>query len=204
MAWVYYILLLIALLIGLGITVVGLPGLWVMLLAAMVYAWITHRVYVGGTSLIVISVLCIVAETVELFAGAAAAKRAGAGKRAMVFASIGAIVGSILFSFIPVPVLAQIVGACVGAGAGALLAELSSGTTAGMSLRIGVGAAKGRLVGTLLKLVFGVVILITTLHRWIADWGDGGIEGAGDSNHSSFVSAGYFGCIKLVSARGRC
>jgi uncharacterized protein len=163
MVWLYYFLLLIVLLIGLGITVLGLPGLWVMLLAVIIYAWITHWIYVAGTSLIAISILCVLAETVELFAGAAAAKKAGAGKRAMIFASIGAIVGGILFSFIPIPILAQIVGACVGAGAGALIAELSSGTTAGASFRIGVGAAKGRLIGTILKLIFGMVILITSL-----------------------------------------
>src|SRR5256885_3644620 len=75
----YYVLLLILLLVGLSINVLTLPGLWLMAAVYGVYGWLTGwNHYVGWPSLIAMAVLATIAEVVELTAGSAGAKKAGA------------------------------------------------------------------------------------------------------------------------------
>jgi hypothetical protein len=75
-----YLLLLATMLAGLFITLLNLPGLWVMFLAAGIYAWATHGIFLGYRSLIAIGVIALLAEIVEFFAATAGAKRAGASR----------------------------------------------------------------------------------------------------------------------------
>ena len=55
--------------------------------------------------------------------------------------------------------LGTIAGVCVGTFLGAWIVELLVGKEMGHSVQIGVGAAKGRLLGTLAKTLVGVVML---------------------------------------------
>lgn len=159
--WLLYLLLLAAMLAGLFITLLNFPGLWVMFLAAGIYLWATGGLFLGYRSLIAIGVIALVAEVVEFFAATAGAKRAGAGRGGLLGAVIGAIVGAIFFTgLIPIPIVAQIVGVCVGTFLGAALGELLAGKKVGGSLWVGVGAAKGRFLGTMAKLSFGLIIFL--------------------------------------------
>jgi len=163
MAWLWYLLLLVAQVIGLMFTVMGLPGLWIMVAAMAGYAWVTglgH--YVGWTSLIVVFVLAVLAEVGEFVAGSAGAKRAGASRRGMIGAMVGALIGGFLFT-IPVPVLGTIFGVCFGAFVGAALVEMGIVGDRGHAGRGGWGAAKGRFWGIVIKLFFGFVMMLVTL-----------------------------------------
>src|SRR5205085_1592957 len=80
-------------------------------------------------------------------------------------ALVGAILGGFLLAFLPPP-LSVIAGACIGAFVGALAAELLRGKSAGHSFRVGIGAARGRLIGIVAKLVFGFSVLLVAL--WTA------------------------------------
>jgi uncharacterized protein YqgC (DUF456 family) len=163
MNFLYYFILFLVLLIGLAINLLGLPGLWLMVAGFGIYAFATGwNVFVGWPSLIALLVLALLAEVVELFAGAAGATAAGGRTRGMIGAVVGGFIGAIGFSFIPVPVVAQIVGACLGAFIGAGVMEYSDRDLA-HSLRVGYGAAKGRFWGIVSKLAFGVVMLIVAL-----------------------------------------
>jgi uncharacterized protein YqgC (DUF456 family) len=75
---------------------------------------------------------------------------------AIIGALIGGIVGSIL---IPVPVVGTIVGACLGAFIGAAALELTDRDFV-HAMRVGVGAAKGRFMGIVIKLAIGAIMLI--------------------------------------------
>jgi uncharacterized protein YqgC (DUF456 family) len=160
MALVYYIVLLLLLLLGLVVALVGLPGLWVMMLATIAYAWITHWTYVYIGTLSVVFGLCLASEAGEFLAGAVIARRAGGSRRAMIAAAVGAVIGGIFFTFIPIPGVAQIIGACIGAALGAIIAELTTGRDVSEVWRVGVGAAKGRFIGTMLKLSIGITIIL--------------------------------------------
>ena len=165
MDWVWYLLLLAVLISGLAITVIGLPGLWLMIGAVGVYAWGTGWTQVALVTVIALVGVGILAELVEFLAGGAAAKKAGGSARSAWGALIGGVAGALLFS-IPVPIVGTIIGACLGAFIGALAMEYSVRQHTEHSMRVGWAAAKGRLWGILSKLAFGVVILLVAM--WTA------------------------------------
>jgi uncharacterized protein YqgC (DUF456 family) len=161
--WLYYILLLILCVVGLFINILGLPGLWLMVAAYGAFWWATaSRGYVGVWSAVTIIVLALLAELVEFLAGAAGSKAAGGSKRGMAGAIIGGIVGGLAGTPL-LPVVGTIVGACLGSFIGAFVIELAIGRTHEDSLKIGVGAAKGRFMGIVAKLAFGIAILFVAL-----------------------------------------
>src|SRR4051812_40031342 len=118
MPWVFYLLLLLVPVMGPFFSLIGPPGLLLMVRGPAGYAWITGlNHYVGWPGLITVFVLASVAEIVEFFAGTTGAKRAGASRRAMIGAVVGALIGGFLFT-IPVPILGTIFGVCFGAFVG--------------------------------------------------------------------------------------
>jgi len=167
MHWLYYLVLILLLLSGWVLNLFLLPGLWLMVAAAAGYAWITSGWYLGIKSLIALLVLAILAEIAEFVAGSAGAKKAGGTRRAMVGALIGALLGGILFTgLVPIPILGTLVGVCLGAFLGAGLIELLIRREVWHSTRVGLGAAQGRLVGILVKLLIGVAMFL--LAAWTA------------------------------------
>ena len=167
--WLYYLLLLLVLIGGWLLNILGLPGLWVMLLGHLAFAWATGwNHYVGWTSVIMLFVLALAAEVIEITAGAAGSKKAGGTRRGALAAIAGGLVGGILGSiFIPIFVVGTIVGAVGGSFAGASMVERLIEPNSKRALRIGYGAAKGRLAGILIKsgigLVMGFISLIAAL-----------------------------------------
>ena len=163
MHWLYYILLLIVAITGLFLNIVGLPGLWLMVGAMAAFAWATEwNHYVGWPSMITLIVLGLLAEVLEFAAGAAGSKAAGGRTRGMIGAVVGALLGGFFLSFIPVPIVSTIVGACLGAFIGAAVMELTDKDFV-HAMRVGVGAAKGRFMGIVIKLAFVVMMLIVVM-----------------------------------------
>jgi uncharacterized protein len=166
MPWLYYILLLLISITSLGLVAVTLPGLWVMTAAAAGFALLTHEHSLGHKSLFALFALAFIGEILEFTAGGAAARKAGGSRRAAIGALLGGIAGGIIGSFVLTPILA-IVGICIGSFVGAASFEFLGGGETVQSLQVGVGAAKGRFIGVLLKLAIGLamflLILITAL-----------------------------------------
>ncbi len=164
MAWVYYITFALVGFFGILMNIVGLPGNWILVLAMAGYAWLTGwDVYVGIWALGSVMVLGLAGEAAEFIAGGAGAKSAGGTKRGMVGAIVGGFLGAIFLSIIPVPIVSQIIGACAGAFIGAFVVEFAIQPHIGRSTTIGWGAAKGRLWGILIKLLFGFIMLAVAL-----------------------------------------
>lgn len=156
---IYYLCLLAVMLVGLAITIMTLPGLWLMLGATALYAWATHRRFIGWGTLGVLLAITLVAEVIETTSAGKAAKQAGAGRRGMWGALIGGIIGGI-FLTIPLFLIGTLIGVCLGSFLGAMIAELTAGQEVGRSAMIGVHAAKGRFTGTLAKLALGCVMFV--------------------------------------------
>ncbi len=167
MVWIYYLLLLITDIVGLVLAAFTLPGLWLMLAAAAFYAYLTSGNFVGVKTLIALLVLAGTAEIAELFLGGAGAKKAGGSKWGILGGLIGAILGGIFLTpFIPIPVLGTIIGICLGSFVGAFAIEFALGRPVVQSLRIGYGAAKGRLFGIAGKVTIGIIMFTITI--WAA------------------------------------
>lgn len=171
MPWIYYFCLLALMLTGLFAVIIGLPGLWIMVAAAIGYGAITGWQYIGVWTIVTVVGIGIIAEVVETVAGGAGAKKEGASKRGILGAIVGGILGGLFLTFlIPIPIVGSIIGMCLGSLLGAMIMELMVGKELEHSFRIGVGAFKGRLLGTLSKLAFGCIIL--AIGMWTAlPWG---------------------------------
>lgn len=165
--WFYWLLLVVAGVIGLFVNILGLPGLWLMVASFIGYAWLTgFDVYVGWVAVIAMVSLGVLAEAVEFFAGSAGVAVAGGSKRGMIGAIGGGLVGGIAGT--PVfPIVGTIIGAIAGSFGGAWLVEkVWVGRTPDDSTRIGLGAAKGRFLGIVTKTAIGIVMLMVAM--WTA------------------------------------
>ena len=150
-------------------TLFVLPGNWMMVGLAALFAWLLPAADGRGISWTTVAVACGLAalgEVLELAAGAAGAKREGASRRAVVLALAGTVAGSMIGAFVslPVPVVGPILGAvgggAAGAFAGAYVGESWKGRDTAQSLAAGRGALIGRLLGTAGKLLAGAVMFV--------------------------------------------
>lgn len=163
-------------LVWLALTVIGLPGTWLMAATTLAFAWWQwdsnadpHHQMFSRTTLIIIVGLAVVGEVWEFAAGMAGAKQAGASGWGTLGALIGSIVGGIAGTFIiPIPLVGSLLGACGGAAGGAYLCELMIGRDEESAMRSGVGAGVGRLKGTLAK--FAVAVLMWFVIAVAAFW----------------------------------
>jgi uncharacterized protein YqgC (DUF456 family) len=165
--WLLYFVMLLLVLVGVVITFITLPGLWLILISAVGYTLLTKFEFIGIKTLVTLLVLALAGEVVELSFSGRGAKRAGAGRRGLWGAIIGGVLGGLLLSLV-IPLvfpLSTIVGICIGTFAGATLGELSSGKTLGRSAMIGLSATTGRVMGTIAKGSLGGVMLVIAL--WV-------------------------------------
>ncbi len=171
-------------LVGVALTVFGLPGIWALLLS-MIALDVWQPELVPLWAHIVVAVLAITGEIVDFAAGAAGSKVAGGSRRAGVGAIIGGIVGAIVGTpLIPIPVVGTIVGGAIGAGVGAALFELSKSTPIPEVLpegwqpdnpgrratKVAVGAATGRLIATVVKAMLSVAASLTAALGMVVNW----------------------------------
>jgi uncharacterized protein YqgC (DUF456 family) len=160
--WCLYLLLAIILIGSLYLALIAAPGLWVMVIATIIYAILTGGITVGLKTVFTIIIIAGVAELLEFIVMGRGAKKAGASRRGLWGALIGSVIGALFFT-IPLPIIGTIIGVCLGAFVGAIVGELWGGTEVGTSLRVGYGAAKGRLFGIFTKVLFGCVIIAIVL-----------------------------------------
>lgn len=151
---------------------ITLPGNWVMVLLAGIYAlWgpASPPASIHWGTVVGMFALALAGEGIEFIAGAAGAKRAGASRRATLYAMIGSMIGAILGAIIgvPVPIIGSLLAALLfgglGATAGAMYGEWSDGRQWSDTWTIGHGAFWGRVLGTLGKLLAGLAILLVIL-----------------------------------------
>jgi uncharacterized protein YqgC (DUF456 family) len=145
---------------GLALVALGLPGLWVMVLAVLAYGWLTDFHSVGLATIVAVVVLAAIGEVIEAWLGFGLARRYGGSKRAGWGALLGGLVGAIVG--VPVPVIGSVIGSFVGAFAGAVVFEYVK-SDAGTAVRAGWGALLGRAAATAAKVGVGLVIAVVAL-----------------------------------------
>ena len=164
-----WITLFILLLVVLWLTnLLGLPGNWLMIVAAACWTWLVGESFseIGWLAILAIVFLAVLGELLEFGASVLGTKQVGGSRRAAVLSVVGSIVGGIVGVFVglPIPIIGWIVGsllfACLGALVGAALGEKWQGSDVNASLKVGGAAFVGRLVGTVGKIAFGAVILV--------------------------------------------
>ena len=149
--------LLLAITLGFALLAIplGLPGTWLMVLAAIV-ADRFASVHVGAAALVGITVIALVAEGLDLALSARYTRKYGGSARGAWGAVAGGFVGAIVG--VPVPVIGSVVGALAGSFVGALAFEVWGGASQGAATRAATGAAIGRALALASKAAAGCVI----------------------------------------------
>ena len=173
-AWVPPVVAVLLFLFG-GLCVLGvvvqLPGIWVLLAAALLveladglYLSVGERTTFGPVVLSVCFALGLLAEGLEFLASVVGLKKGGGSRRGLWGSILGAFAGLFLFTplFFFVPFFGALLGALLGAFVGALLGEFShERRTLRAALKPALWAALGRLAGTTGKVGVAAVIWVT-------------------------------------------
>lgn len=151
-------------LLGVVLTAVTLPGIWLMVLVAMLCTWWQPDLYSLWTLGVVLAI-AVTAEIAEALSSAAGSAKTGGSKAGIAGSLVGSIVGLVAGTvLIPIPVVGSIAGGVVGAGLGALFAERGIAKRSwGESYRSGKGAAVGRALSTLIKTGFAAVAAVVLI-----------------------------------------
>lgn len=157
---------------------VTMPGNWFIVGLAALFA-VTLETGDAAQGLnwhgvVLLAVIAAGGEVLEVTAGAAGAAKQGASRRAIVLAVAGTFFGSITGAIMGLPIavfgllFGALAGGVGGAFAGAYLGEMWKHGRAGKSASVGWGAAIGRLLGTLGKLLAGAVMIVILTLRVFA------------------------------------
>ncbi|KAA0257668.1 DUF456 family protein [Deferribacter autotrophicus] len=130
----------------------GLPGNIISLvfpLIAYLFHWIELKI------LVIIIIFIIIGEILEFIAGYFSTKAEGLEKGTFT----ASLIVSIIFSILMAPILfglGALIGAFLGAFVGAVIYEYLKHADFKKSLKRGIAVFKGRILGTLLKLLIGI------------------------------------------------
>jgi uncharacterized protein len=172
MTFLFALLLVVVLLASWFLTFLNLPGNWLMVMLTAIYAYFMppdSRAAIGWKVVVAILIMAALGEVVELVASAAGTVKAGGTRRGAMFALLGSVLGGFLGLLIglPIPIVGPLFAALLFAGLGALigamLGEISAGKGLDASWQIGKAAFRGRLAGTLGKLLLGAAMLVVVV-----------------------------------------
>lgn len=142
--------------------VFGLPGTFLILAAAGVYAWATGFVAVTWGTLGWLALLAVTGEVIEVVLGSGVGGSTRPSRRVAVASIAGSIVGGLLGA----PLLfglGALAGALAGAFVGAGIAAHSESGDLEHAVRHGLGAMKGRFAGFAVKSAIGVAMTLLVM-----------------------------------------
>ncbi len=147
MLWVLCAALIV---LGLAGTVLPLlPGTLLVWGGIVLGAWIEDFTRVGTTTVVVVSVLAVLAWGLDYVAGLMGAQKAGASKQALLGAAVGTVVG--LFMGLVGVLFMPLVGAAVG--------EYLARKDQSRAVKVGVATWIGIMVGLIAKVVLAFIMV---------------------------------------------
>ena len=149
--------LIVAAFVALFLVALGLPGLWVFLLAAVGYKLLVATALSWGV-IAVAAGLAVVAEMLEWTISLRYTKKFGGSSRAGWGALLGGLVGAVLG--VPIPILGSMIGSFAGSFIGAFLGEYSAERRHDVAHRAAWGALAGRTVATAVKMAIGFAMAV--------------------------------------------
>lgn len=148
----------VAVLAGLVLIPLGLPGLWVMVGGILLFGWLTGFRSVGILLIAIVLAIAVLGEIIESWLGFRFAKRYGGSSRSAWGALLGGIAGAIVG--VPIPVIGSVIGAFLGSFIGAALFEYTATRQLDAAGRAGWGALVGRAAAAAAKIALGVAIAV--------------------------------------------
>jgi uncharacterized protein YqgC (DUF456 family) len=157
------ILFFAALLIGVLVIPLGIPGAFLQVLAALALSLATHGQRMRWYWVAAFLVLALIGEGIEFLAGQLGAKKSGGSKSAARGALIGGFAGAIGGgALIPIPFIGSVIASFIGTFLGAILGQMYHQQHTELHLKVGFGALLGRAVGVACKVFIAFAILIAS------------------------------------------
>jgi hypothetical protein len=147
----------------------GLPGNWILISLALLYAFLTDFQNLGWIALSLMGALAVIGELLELGLGAAYSAKRGVTRRGVLGSFLGGIAGAMLAAPL-VPPFGSILGAFAGSFAGAVLLEYWGDQHLPQALRAGRAAFVGRVLAAFVKGACGFGMWLILAYRLL--WAD--------------------------------
>ena len=152
-AWIV-LLVALAMLLGLIMIPLGLPGLWLIVATTVALVVAGHLTWSVG---VIVTAVALVAELTELVVVSRFGRAYGGSRRAFWGAVLGGMAG--LFVGIPVPVVGPVITAFAGTFVGAGIVTLAETRSVGRSARVGWGVLLARTAAVALKVGVAVCVI---------------------------------------------
>ncbi len=134
-----------------GIIVPVLPGMILVWLSVLVFAWLSDFQTVSLWVLAVVTGIALVTGTASIWLPYLGAKKSGAAKRAIFLGFIGAIIGTFVM---------PLVGTIIGYGLGILVGEMLKHRDFQLAVKSSVGGVAGWGAATIVELAGALTILV--------------------------------------------
>ncbi len=159
MNWGFW-LAFIVMLIGLAGTILPvLPGTPIIFLAILGYGFYDHFTSIGFWFILIMGLLTVASAIADYLGGVYGAKKYGASRLGI----WGSIIGGIIGVFVAPPV-----GIILGPLLGAVIGELLNGKSTEHAFSVGWGTLIGLLGSTVVKVIIGVIMILTFVVKAVA------------------------------------
>ena len=164
MEYLIFLLAVICIIIGMvGDVVPGLPGVPISYAAMLLLHFFTGITYSNET-LIIYGVLCAVITIVDYFVPIWGTKKFGGTKAGVRGSTIGLVVGVVVLPILGIVIGPfGLIGILAGPFVGAYIGEKMSGVDDSLAWRSAIGSFVGFVAGTLLKVVYSIVVAVVVL-----------------------------------------
>ncbi len=171
MEYIIYLLAVIFIIVGIvGDVVPGLPGVPISYAAMILLHFFTDITYSNET-LIVYGILCAVITIVDYFVPIWGTKKFGGTKAGVRGSTIGLIVGVVVLPILGIVIGPfGLIGILAGPFFGAYIGEKMSGVDDKLAWRSEIGSFVGFVAGTLLKVVYSLVVGFVVVKDIIASF----------------------------------
>lgn len=164
MEYLIFLLAVICIIIGIvGDVVPGLPGVPISYAAMLLLHFFTDITYSNET-LIIYGVLCAVITIVDYFVPIWGTKKFGGTKAGVRGSTIGLVVGVVVLPILGIVIGPfGLIGILAGPFVGAYIGEKMSGVDDSLAWRSAIGSFVGFVAGTLLKVVYSIVVAVVVI-----------------------------------------
>jgi uncharacterized protein len=163
------ILFVTVLLAGAFLTLLGIPGTFVILLDALIYSAATGWQRLPWGFLLALAGIAVVAEVSDNIVSAVGVRKYGGSNKGMVWALLAGLAGALVLGAALSPlglvggIVGPLVGGLLGGFVGGYAYERAQGRSAEEARKAGLGAVWGRVAGTMLKTILAGVMVAMCL-----------------------------------------
>lgn len=150
----------IVLVIGVVVTLFGIPGTFIIASAALLYSMLTDFSGISWVLIFLLFAIAVLLEFLEFSLSGYMANRFGGSKLSVVGAILGGLIGAIWGTAI-LPIIGTLIGAFIGAFGGAFIGEYFISRDFERAFLAGIGAFLGAVGGKTMKTVTAVAMVVT-------------------------------------------